>query len=723
MKDADKSKKQSTNELVELRRRVAELEALEKEHKRTDKKLQQQNEFLNSVLESLSSPFYVVDVHDYSVKMANSAAHQGRSLENVTCYSLVHKHSEPCGSEDHPCLIDRVKREKKPVTLEHIHRYKDGNPEVFEVHGYPIFDDEGNVIQMIEHCLDITERKQTDEKLHSALEESKQRQTEIAALLEGSRAVLKYQEFQDAAQAIFDSCKNLIGATGGYVALLKKGGEEYDLLFLESGGLPCNVDPSLPMPVRGLRGEAYNSGRSVYDNDFHKSEWIKYMPEGHMRLDNVLFAPLMIGGQAVGLLGLGNKPGGFTEDDAELASAFAEYAAIALHNSQALESLENSEQRFRSVVETATDAIVTANSSGDIIFWNRGAESIFGYSATDAIGMSITTIIPERFRESHRKGMSRVSSTRKLNIAGQTVELVGLKKNSGEFPIELSLATWEVEEGRFFTAIIRDITQRKAEEARKAAEEELTEQRVLSMRSDRLRSLGEMAAGIAHELNQPLQGVRGMAEHLSISITRGWELTEEKIQDKASEIMNQADRMVHIIEHIRMFAGESGKPERRLVQINNVVRSSTDLLGTQFRSRGIELKCELMEELPLVSVNPFSLEEVLINLLVNARDALEEGAKTNSGSEPAQILLRTLLDEADSEKRVKIEVIDSGVGIPKHVLDKVFDPFYTTKGPDRGTGLGLSISKSIVEDFGGAIHIQSVPGSGTTVTISLPVAQ
>jgi len=113
----------------------------------------------------------------------------------------------------------------------------------------------------------------------------------------------------------------------------------------------------------------------------------------------------------------------------------------------------------------------------------------------------------------------------------------------------------------------------------------------------------------------------------------------------------------------------------------------------------------------------------LINLLVNARDALEEGAKTNSGSEPAQILLRTLLDEADSEKRVKIEVIDSGVGIPKHVLDKVFDPFYTTKGPDRGTGLGLSISKSIVEDFGGAIHIQSVPGSGTTVTISLPVAQ
>ncbi len=723
MKNTDRLKKQPANELEELRRRVAELEALEEEHKRTDKELQQQNEFLSSVLESLSNPLYVVDIHDLSIKMANSAAHQGEPLENVTCHSLLHKLTEPCGLEDHPCLIDKIKKEKKPVTLEHIHSDEDGNLEIFEVHGYPIFDDEGNVVQMIEYCLDITERKQTEQKLHDALAESELRQSEITALLEGSQAVLKHREFQDAARAIFNSCKGLVGATGGYVALLKKGREEYDLLFLESGGRPCNVDPSLPMPVRGLREEAYNIGRSVYDNDFHKSEWMKYMPEGHMRLDNVLFAPLIIGGQAVGLLGLGNKPGGFTEDDAELASAFAEFAAIALYNSQTLESLENNEKHFRSVAETATDAIVTANSNGSIIFWNHGAESIFGYSAAEAIDMSITAIMPERFRESHRKGMSKMSPTGKMAMARRATELVGLNKNGSEFPMEISLATWEVEEDRFFTTIIRDITQRKAEEAKKAAEEELKEQRVLSMRSDRLRSLGEMAAGIAHELNQPLQGVRGMAEHLSISITRGWELTEEKIQNKANEIINQADRMVHIIEHIRMFAGESGKPERRAVHINNVVRSSTDLLGTQFRSRGIELKCELTEDLPLISANPFSLEEVLINLLVNARDALEEGADLNSRSIRAQILLRTLLDETDSEKRVKIEVMDSGVGIPKHVLDKVFDPFYTTKGPDRGTGLGLSISKSIVEDFDGAIHIQSVPGTGTTVAISLPIAQ
>ena len=243
------------------------------------------------------------------------------------------------------------------------------------------------------------------------------------------------------------------------------------------------------------------------------------------------------------------------------------------------------------------------------------------------------------------------------------------------------------------------------------------------MRSDRLRSLGEMAAGIAHELNQPLQGVRGMAERLLISLDRGWELTEETIRDRAGTIIEQADRMVNIIEHIRIFARESGKPELRPVKVNDVVRACVDLLGTQLRSRGIQLDRELMESLPVISANPFSLEEVVINLLINARDAVEEQMKAGSVSAPPRILLRTLLDQTGESERAKIEVIDNGIGIPEDKVEYVFDPFFTTKGPDRGTGLGLSISRSIVEGFGGTISIDSTPGSGTTVTISLPVEQ
>ena len=188
----------------------------------------------------------------------------------------------------------------------------------------------------------------------------------------------------------------------------------------------------------------------------------------------------------------------------------------------------------------------------------------------------------------------------------------------------------------------QDITeQKRAEGERKAFEHKLEMQRVLSMRSDRLRSLGEMAAGIAHELNQPLAGIRGLAEHLLIAMDRGWELTNEKIQDKLANIIGQADRMTHIIEHVRMFSRESGKPERSPVQVNDVMRSSMDILDAQFQNKGLELADELSDKLPDVFVNPFSLEEVILNLLTNARDAVEERLKKTSGIHLNRIIVRT----------------------------------------------------------------------------------
>ena len=581
----------------------------------------------------------------------------------------------------------------------------------------------GDISFAIESLRERQKRQQAEEMLHNTLEESQRRQAEISALLEGSRAVLEHRELPDAAQTIFDSCKNLIGATGGYIALLSTDETENEVLLLDTGGFSCHVDPSLPMPIRGLRGEVYSTGQVIYENSFSESKWTQYMPEGHIELDNVLFAPLTIEGRVAGLMGLGNKPGGFNENDAQLASAFSEFAAIALRNSRALESLEDSEQRFRSVVRTANDAIVSIDSRGEIVFWSLGAETAFGYSFDEAIGKPITLVMPERFHKAHRRGMDRVLSTGKSDIIGKRVEVVGLRKDGSEFPIELSLALWKAKDETFFTAIMRDITDRKVEEARRATEQERERHRVLSMRSDRLRSLGEMAAGIAHELNQPLQGVRGMAERLLISLDRGWELTEETIRDRAGTIVEQADRMVNIIEHIRIFARESGKPELRPVKVNDVVRAGMDLLGTQLRSRGIQLDRELMESLPIISANPFSLEEVVINLLINARDAVEEQMKAGSVSTPPRILLRTLLDQTGESERVKIEVTDNGIGIPEDIAEYVFDPFFTTKGPDRGTGLGLSISRSIVEGFGGTIYINSTPGSGTTATISLPIEQ
>ncbi|MHB9111580.1 MAG: SpoIIE family protein phosphatase [Thermoleophilia bacterium] len=225
-----------------------------------------------------------------------------------------------------------------------------------------------------------------------AFREARQRSAEAAALLAASRTVQEFQEFTDVARSIFDSCKNLIGASSGYIALLSPDGSENEVLFLDSGGLPCSVDDSLPMPIRGFRGEVYNTNKGAYENDFMNSEWTGFMPEGHVRLDNVLFAPLLIDGKTVGLLGIANKPGGFTDNDLRLASAFCDLVASALYNARTFEMLEKSEEQFRSFVEQSSDGIVIIDSKGTIIGWNRSQEKITGISRDKALGQFLWDI-------------------------------------------------------------------------------------------------------------------------------------------------------------------------------------------------------------------------------------------------------------------------------------------------------------------------------------------
>ncbi|MHC4399003.1 MAG: PAS domain S-box protein, partial [Planctomycetota bacterium] len=328
----------------------------------------------------------------------------------------------------------------------------------------PVLSSRGKVKQVAAITRDVTDWAQAETALHEMLHESQRREAEVSALLSGSRAVLEYREFQEAASSIFQSCKSLIGAASGYVALSNSDGTENDVVFLDSGGLECTVDPSLPMPIRGLREEAYRSGEALYDNDFCRSRWTQYLPTGHTTLESVLFAPLKVGQDVVGLLGLSNKPGGFTDHDAKMASAFGELAAIALLNSRTLESLENSEERFRSVTQSANDGMVSTDSSGKIVFWNEAAARMFGCTAEEVIGEPLTRLMPEPYRAAHRQGLDRACREEGSTVAGKTVEVMGLRSDGSEFPIELSMAGWRSSQGAFFTGILRDITDRKEAE-------------------------------------------------------------------------------------------------------------------------------------------------------------------------------------------------------------------------------------------------------------------
>lgn len=277
---------------------LKKLKVLEKEaaaRKKAEAQLKKQSEFLNLVLESLSHPFYVVDVNDYRIKLANSAAIKSGISGDSTCHALTHKRDTPCNSTKHPCPLEIIKRTKQPVRVEHVHFNAEGNPRNVEVHAHPILDEHGNVTQMIEYSFDITARKQ----IETAIRES--------------------------------------------------------------------------------------------------------------------------------------------------------------------------ETKFRSVAQSAKDAIITADKAGKIVFSNAAAQNLFGYSEGELLGKSVSSLMPERFRQAHEKGIARVVASGKSQLINKTVELFGLTQKGREFPIELSLSSWVSGDDIFYTGIIRDISERKQREKERDA--------------------------------------------------------------------------------------------------------------------------------------------------------------------------------------------------------------------------------------------------------------
>ncbi len=261
--------------------------------------------------------------------------------------------------------MNRVLETGRPCTIE----FSYPSPEqtkIFESHIIPEFDENKEVKTLLVISRDITGRKRAENALRESetalkilLEKNRRHTNEMEALLDAAKAVLKYQDFSHASKKIFDACAKAVGATAGYVALLSEDGEENNVVFLESGGRPCTVDPALPMPIRGLRAEAYKSGKTVFDNDFKNSHWMKYMPEGHTDLDNVLFAPLNLDGKTFGIMGLANKPGGFDRESLDLASAFGEFASIALNNSINMEKLKKARETAESATRAKSDFVAS----------------------------------------------------------------------------------------------------------------------------------------------------------------------------------------------------------------------------------------------------------------------------------------------------------------------------------------------------------------------------
>ncbi|MCE9529753.1 MAG: PAS domain S-box protein [Planctomycetes bacterium] len=397
---------------------------------------------------------------------------------------------------------------------------------------------------------------------------------------------------------------------------------------------------------------------------------------------------------------------------------------------------------FANILEITEDGVVAIDTYQRIVMFNQGAERIFGHASDELLGTPFDLLIPERFVLNHRSHVADFAkSSVQARLMGERREVIGLRKDGSEFPAEVSICKFDQAGATYFAAIVRDITERKRSEAAMVQINHQLENRVstrtqelefaneqlqsslrqLESKTDELRStsqqlwqaaklasVGELAASIAHELNNPLGTVSLRVESI---------LAQTGLDDprrRSLEIVEQeVERMARLVANLLQFS-RHGREQISTVNVDEEIRMTAELTQHFLKRRSIEISTHFEEGLPTIFADRQKLRQVFLNLFTNAGDAMPHGGK---------LVTRVRKDLSPAGKsQLVVEVSDTGVGISPEILHRVTDPFFTTKEEGKGTGLGLAICKRIVHEHQGSIHIESEVGKGTCIRITLPVA-
>ena len=375
-----------------------------------------------------------------------------------------------------------------------------------------------------------------------------------------------------------------------------------------------------------------------------------------------------------------------------------------LERARASAAEHESEVRKASILDTALDSIITSDENGTISEFNATAEAVFGYRKNDVIGRQMADlIIPPRYRERHREGMKRYLATGEAHVLGRRIEIEGMRSDGSEFPLELAIVRVPLPGPAFFTAYIRDLTERKRLEADQA--------RLLKESEEANQAKSEFLATMSHELRTPLNAISGYAELLKLGL-RG-PVTEAQVAD-LDRISRSQSHLLGIINDILQFAKlESGQLEIKAetFPIEPAVSIAEELIRPQLESKGIDYSFVGGESAVEVRADRDRFQQILLNLLSNALKFTPAGGTI------------AVAWRAEAE-RVLVEVADTGTGIAAKQQERIFDPFVQvhsgTTRSSEGVGLGLAISRDMARQMGGDISVESELGKGSTFTLSLP---
>ncbi|MGE3076804.1 MAG: PAS domain S-box protein [Dehalococcoidia bacterium] len=372
---------------------------------------------------------------------------------------------------------------------------------------------------------------------------------------------------------------------------------------------------------------------------------------------------------------------------------------------QAEQDLRDAEERMRAIVETAVDGIIVIDEQGLIETMNPAAERLFGYKLDEIRGTNVSGLMPPPFRDEHDSYLANYIRTGIAKIIGIGREVVGLRKDGTTFPMDLAVSSTNLKHRRLFTGIVRDISERKRSEA--ALRE-----------AQKLESLGVLAGGIAHDFNNLLVGVIGNA---------GLAMDELSPESPARALIREIEvtgkRAAELAHQMLAYSGK-GRFSIEPLDVNAIVQEMTHLLSVSIR-KGVLLRYNLSPGIPAVEADPTQIRQVVMNLIINASDAIGDRSGVTSISTGVMSADKEYLTEAylppdlPEGDYVFLEVSDTGEGMTREVRDKIFDPFFTTKF--TGRGLGLAVVLGVVRGHRGAIKVYSEPGHGTTFKVLFPV--
>ncbi len=351
--------------------------------------------------------------------------------------------------------------------------------------------------------------------------------------------------------------------------------------------------------------------------------------------------------------------------------------------------LETTRVRYSEMLEQASDAIITTSNKNTITAWNKGAENLFGYTAEKAIGLHISFIIPQNLIDQGE--LKCLKHGLKNNGFVSHYETERINKEGKKILVDLSETEIKDANGQVIgsTQILRDVSEKRIKEKQ-------------FQQSERLASVGHMAAGVAHEIGNPLASISSLTQLLQRK-------TDDPFsQNQLAKIREQINRINTIVRDLVDFSRPSSE-EATDTNVNEIIKSATGLLKHDARCRDIEFILNMDKDMASIKIVPDQLHQVIVNILLNAADALKEI------KEP-KILIRT----QNQKNNVIIRICDNGSGIPEEIKDRIFEPFFTTKDTGSGTGLGLSVSHGIIKSMNGNIELGSKEGFGTCFKIIIP---